>query len=94
MSEAPRCQPKALLCRTLALLWIFPSLGALLILVLGFRSWPRVQGPLGVLEAMTLEQWIATVVLLAHPAFILLARRLAKTEPFRELPPEEEKTKT
>ena len=93
MSEAPRCQPKALLCRTLALLWIFPSLGALVILILGVRNWPRIQGPWGALEAMTLEQWIATVVLLAHPALILLARRLAKTEPFRELPREEEERK-
>lgn len=85
-----RYQPKATLCRTLALLWIFPSLGALLILALGLRNWPRVDGPVGAVQAMTLEQWIALAVLLAHPAFILLARRLAKTEPLRELPPDDE----
>lgn len=90
MSEGRRYQPKAQLCRTLALLWIFPSLGALLILILGFQIWPRIDSPLAALQATTLEQWIALAVLLAHPAFILLARRLTKTEPFRELPPEDE----
>jgi hypothetical protein len=89
MSEVCRYQPKATLCRTLALLWIFPSLGAVVILLLGFRKWQRVDGPLGAVQAMTLEQWIALAVLLAHPAFIFLARRLAKIEPFRELPPED-----
>ena len=92
MNEAPvrRYQPKATLCRTLSLLWIFPSLGALVILVLGFRNWPHLDGPLTAVQAVSFEKWIALAVLLTHPVLILLARRFAKTEPFRDVPPEDD----
>lgn len=90
MNEAPvrRYQPRTQLCRMLSILWIFPSAGALLILILGFRNQPQPDGPL--IQSVSLEQWIALAVLLAHPIFFILARRLAKTEPFREVNAEED----
>jgi hypothetical protein len=87
---ASRYQPKVLLCRTLARLWFFPSLGALVMLGLGFRGWPHPDDPLGVLRAVTFEQWVALAVLLAHAAFWLLAWRFTLTEPFREVQSQEE----
>ena len=89
MSDAPdhRYQPRVLLCRTLAWLWIFPSLGALVILLLGFRQWPQVDGLWSALKALRFEQWCAVAVLLAQVVFVILAARLRKTDPFRTREP-------
>ena len=91
MSDAPvrHYQPRALLFRTLAWLWIFPTVGALVILLRGFQQWPQVHGLRAALEALTFEQWCAIAVLLVHVAFVILAARLRKTEPFREVPPDD-----
>ena len=80
-----RCRPKTDRFRMLTLLWIFPSGGAALILALNFPDWSRARGLLGHLGAVTLEQWIALAVLLAHPVFAWLAWHYHRTEVEREV---------
>ena len=94
MNEQPlrRYQPRALLCLTLTRLWFLPSVGAVLILALGVHKWPVRDGARAVLRAVGFEEWIAAVVLLAHPVLWIMARRFAATEPFREIPSESDET--
>ena len=84
----PLCQPKASLFLMLAILWIFPSVGAAFILCASEAKWLHVTGILEGIRAVTFEQWIAVVILLAHPAFVWLAWRLRRTEPWKEIKPE------
>ena len=55
-AEAPKV-PRGLLFAVLAILWIFPSVGAALILLRAKTGWH-------------LEQWLALVLLAAHAVFI------------------------
>lgn len=80
-----RCRPRTDLFRMLALLWIFPSGGAALILGLNFPDWSQARGLIEHVAAVGLEQWIALVVLLAHPAFAALAWHYHRTEAEREV---------
>ena len=80
-----RCRPKTELFRMLALLWIFPSGGATLILGLNFPDWSRARGLLDHLGAVSLEQWIALAVLIAHPIFAALAWHYHRIEIEREV---------
>ena len=81
-------QPKAALCRMLAVLWFFPSAGAVLILVATEARWRQAEGWLAALGAVSFEQWIALAMLVAHPVFAWLAWRWRQTEPWKELAPE------
>ncbi len=80
-----RCRPKTDLFRMLTLLWIFPSGGAALILALNFPDWSRARGLLGHLGAVSLEQWIALAVLVAHLVFAILACHYHRTEAERDV---------
>ena len=55
-AEAPKV-PRGLIFAVLAILWIFPSIGAALILSRAERGWH-------------LEQWLALVLLAIHAVFI------------------------
>lgn len=83
-----RHQPKAALCRMLSILWLFPSMGAVLILVMTEARWWVAGSFFARLSAVTFEQWIAVVILTAHPAFMWLAWRFRRTEPWKEIEPE------
>lgn len=56
---------RALLYRTLTLLWFFPSLGALFVL-LHDAAWWRAEGFGACLAAVRVEQWIAVGLLALH----------------------------
>ena len=86
-------RPKAQLFAVLSVLWLFPSLGALLILVLGFSVWRRAESLSAMLATTRFEQWVALLVLLLHPIFHGLARYYRKTETPRPIPPEKEEDK-
>ena len=59
---------RALLYRTLTLLWCFPSLGALFVL-LHDATWWRAEGFVARLAAVRVEQWIAAGLLALHGWF-------------------------
>ena len=89
VSEPTRVhQPKAALCRMLSMLWFFPSAGAALILAVTEARWLHAGGWIEGIKVVRLEQWIALVVLMAHPAFVWLAWRFRRTEPWKEIKPE------
>jgi hypothetical protein len=73
-------RPKALLCSVLAVLWIFPSLGGLVIFLPALRGWREADSVAGALEGTRVEQWLALLLLLLHPVFIWLAWRFRRTE--------------
>jgi hypothetical protein len=77
-------RPKARFCALASLLWIFPSAGALLILVPGVRNWLQADSIPAGLQSVALEQWIALTILLAHVVFAVLAWHYRRTEPLRE----------
>ena len=77
-------RPKARFCALASLLWIFPSAGALLILVPGFQNWFQADTFLEGLRAVSFEQWIAPTILLAHGVFAVMAWHYRRTEPLRE----------
>jgi hypothetical protein len=85
-----RHQPKAALCLMLAVLWIFPTAGAAFILGTGEATWLRAGGLVAGLRAVPFEQWMAFAILLAHPVFAWLAWRLRRTEPWKEIEPEQD----
>ncbi len=78
-----RRKPKADLFRMLAILWCFPSGGAVLILAMARFS---VGGgsALAALASVPLEVWLAAALLLAHPVFFWLARHYRRCEAERE----------
>ena len=77
-------RPKARFCALASLLWIFPSAGALFILVPGFHDWFQAGSLLEGLRAVAFEQWIALIILLTHLVFAVLAWHYRRTEPLRE----------
>ncbi|MSU61650.1 MAG: hypothetical protein EXS31_04495 [Pedosphaera sp.] len=64
----------------LSLLWIFPSSGALWIILAERSAWRQGLTVLQRLQEVTLEQWIASAILLAHAAFLWFARHYERTE--------------
>jgi len=74
-SEAPT--PRAVLFRTLAILWSFPSLGALVILSLRVR-WKPGHDVTGFLTSIPIEQWIAAGILIVHAWLIWRWRRAVR----------------
>ncbi|MBA4150731.1 MAG: hypothetical protein H0X66_21670 [Verrucomicrobia bacterium] len=76
--EEKRCyQRKALLYKTLATLWVVPSLTSLFVIAYQF---PQATGVLETLKLVRLEQWLSLFVLLLHPIFLYLAVRHRRTE--------------
>ena len=79
LSEAEEKRPgqaRALLFRMLAFLWIFPSLGALVIIGGDFLRWFDSPKFLEGLGRIRFEQWIALGLLVLHALFVVLAIRL------------------
>ena len=74
-------QKKALAFRTLAILWIVPSLTALFVLPYDFRKGDSL---LETLKLVRVEQWLALLLLLLHPFFIYFAIHFRRTEIPRE----------
>jgi len=71
--------------RMLALLWIFPSGGAAMILGLRMPDWSEARGLLQHLGVVEFEQWVALAILLAHLVFAWLAWRYHRAERVREV---------
>lgn len=69
--EAPldRIRRRGLLFNVMSLLWVFPSVGAIWIIVAGFSSSSDLRGTGNGIEAITFDQWIAFAVVLAHGVF-------------------------
>jgi hypothetical protein len=72
-----RLAARALLFRTLALLWCFPSAGALWLLARD-PQWLLAGGVLAALLAVRLEQWVGVGLLALHGWFFWRWRRLAR----------------
>jgi hypothetical protein len=77
-------QPKARALRMLTLLWIFPSLGSVVVLMMCGERWWDMGSFSAVSRALTMEQWIALGLLLAHPVFAALAWHFRRTEELTE----------
>lgn len=76
-------RPKYQFCSMMSWLWVFPSLGALVILA--SPGWTKASTFLEALGLVQLQEWIAAGVLLAHLIFVLLARRYDRVEQPREI---------
>jgi hypothetical protein len=72
---------KRVLYRTLSILWIFPSLGAVFILARrpGFRS-KETASWIDLIRRFPLENWLAVILLVLHLLFIYNAIRYARRE--------------
>jgi hypothetical protein len=80
-------QARALLFRMLAFLWIFPSLGALVIIRGDFLRWFDSPTFLEGLGRIRFEEWIALGLLVLHALFVVLAIRLRRSKPPGVSPP-------
>lgn len=76
-------RPKYQFCSTMSWLWVFPSLGALVILAA--PRWPAAATVVEALGMVQIQEWIAAGLLLLHVVFILLARRYNRVEQPREI---------
>jgi hypothetical protein len=72
-------KPRALFFGILAILWIFPSIGAIWILLADF-AWLEAPTWLARLRAIPLEQWVAILLLAAHGLWVYLAFRWRRRE--------------
>lgn len=82
-NEPPVKISKAILFRSLAVLWIFPSFGACWILASGLNRLLGAKGFLDAFSIIKIEELLAVLLLLAHAVFIFLAirfRRLERTD--------------
>jgi hypothetical protein len=77
-------RPKLRFCALASVLWVFPSAGALFIVVPAAPRWFQSAGVLQGLRAVMFEQWIALVIVFAHLVFIWLAWHYRRTESLRE----------
>lgn len=87
-------RPQTQRFRALSILWIFPSLGALLILALNWPVWRDAGSIQAALGATRFEQWVAAGLLLTHPVLVVLARHHGRTERPVPLPPDEAEPET
>jgi hypothetical protein len=81
-------RPRAELFDVLSVVWLFPSLGALLILAIRAGVWAHAESFRAGFSATRFEQWVALLILLLHLTFHSLARYYRKHEAPRELPPD------
>jgi hypothetical protein len=65
---------RALLFRILAILWVFPSIGAVWILGSNAKGWEK-SGAIRLLRSLAVEDWVAIALLACHFIFILRAFR-------------------
>ena len=80
VEEERPSQARARLFTMLAFLWIFPSLGALVIIGGDFLRWFDSPTFLEGLGRIRFEQWIALGLLVLHALFIGLAIRFRRSE--------------
>lgn len=74
--QRPENSSAGRLFRILAVLWLFPSAGALTILTLAWAHHPKDPGTTRqALGYLTFEQWIGGAILLVQFVFIVLAWR-------------------
>ena len=73
-------QARTLLFTMLAFFWIFPSLGALVIIGGDFLRWFDSPTILEGLGRIRFEQWIALGLLVLHALFVVLAIRFRRNE--------------
>jgi hypothetical protein len=76
-----RGRRKALLFSVLAILWVFPSIGAVWILWINLPVWSEASTALAALKRTRLEQWVALGLLATHAVFVFLAIHFARHEP-------------
>src|SRR4051812_33631164 len=72
--------PKSLRFKYLSILWFLPSFGAVWILVFEAGSVLSKPSFTSKLRAVSVEQWVALVLLLLHSVFIGLARHYRRKE--------------
>jgi hypothetical protein len=82
-------RPKTQLFRALVVLWIFPSIGALLILAMTWSAWAGADSARAIFEETRFEQWIALGLLLAHAVMVVLARHYGRRERPVKIPSDE-----
>jgi hypothetical protein len=73
--------PKALRYAVLALLWVFPSLGAVWILAINWKVWANAATVLEAVRTTRIEQWIALGLLVMHGLFLFGALRHRTRQP-------------
>ncbi len=72
--------PRSLTFRYLSILWILPTFGAVLILLAQSQKVLSKPSLAEKLRAISIEQWLALVLLLLHLVFIGLARHYRRKE--------------
>ena len=80
-----RYQPRARLFTMLAVLWVFPSAGAGVIIGGDFIRWFQSPTVLAGVQAVAFEQWIALGLLMLHVLFVALAIWFHRREPIKEV---------
>ena len=75
-----RNKPRALLFTVLTLFWVFPSVGALVIIGGGFARWFREPTLLEGFRAVAFEEWIGLALLTMHLVFGALAVHFRRNE--------------
>ena len=76
-----RGRRRAMLFAVLAILWVFPSAGALWILFIHWAVWSEAATIITAVKTTRVEQWIAVALLATHAVFVFLARHYARHEP-------------
>ncbi|MBC8003221.1 MAG: hypothetical protein H7X97_11610 [Opitutaceae bacterium] len=84
MTRQVRYQPKYGLFSMLVRLWILPSIGSMLVIILGGTTWAGSGSWHERLARVSFEQWIGLGILTAHFLFGYLALRYRRIESFRE----------
>jgi hypothetical protein len=72
-------KPKALFFTTMSILWTFPALGAIWIL-LSNPAWKEAPDAMALVKSIALEQWLALLLLAIHPTLVYLAIRSYRKE--------------
>ena len=67
----------------LSVLWLFPSIGASVVLAVSPKHWLRAGSVASGFKLVGVDEWIATAILLAHPLFFWLARSHYRDEPLK-----------
>jgi hypothetical protein len=78
--------PRSITYKYLSILWILPSFGAIWILVAEARGVVTKPTFLAKLGAISVEQWVALVLLLLHLTFVGLSRHYRQKEKTSEAP--------
>lgn len=73
--------PKALRYAVLALLWVFPSIGAVWILAINWKVWANAASVFEALRTTRIEQWMALGLLVMHGIFLFGALRRRRGQP-------------